>query len=252
MIEIPDVIVGRIREAHHVCVLTGAGVSAESGLPTFRDTMTGLWAKYDPMTLATPEAYERDPALVTRWYDFRVGEGGKHEPNAGHFALARLEAWLLERGRVFSLLTQNVDGFHQDAGSHDVVELHGTIRAWRCVRCGATHRHTGEPFPEYPPRCERCAEGMLRPNVVWFGETLPEGAVARAHESVTSCDVFLSVGTSGVVSPAASFGEAAHARGASFFEFNLEPTPLTASADAWVHAPSGASLPRLVELLGAG
>ncbi|GAB4553879.1 MAG: NAD-dependent deacylase [Phycisphaerales bacterium] len=246
---IPQEMVRAFAEAEHVCVLTGAGISAESGLPTFRDKMTGLWAKYDPVSLATPEAYDRDPDLVTRWYDFRVGEGGKHRPNPGHHALARYERWQRSRGRRFTLLTQNVDGFHQDAGSQDVVELHGTIRTWRCVRCSSPHRHTGEPFPEYPPRCEHCAAGTLRPNVVWFGEMLPEDAIERAHEAIGSCDVFVSIGTSGLVQPAASFADAAASRGARVFEVNLEPTPLTLRADASVHTPSGVALPRLVEMV---
>ena len=245
---IPDIMVESLARAEHLCVLTGAGISAESGLPTFRDKMTGLWAKYDPVSLATPEAFERDPDLVTRWYDFRVGEGGKHRPNPGHHALTRYEQWQRVRGKRFTLLTQNVDGFHQDAGSHDVVELHGTIRTWRCVRCGAAHRHEGEPFATYPPGCNACDEGILRPNVVWFGEMLPELAIERAHEAIGSCDVFVSIGTSGLVQPAASFGEAAQSRGALFFEVNLEATPLTAHVDAAVHAPSGIALPKLVDL----
>ena len=248
---IPEVMVEAFRDAEHVCVLTGAGISAESGLPTFRDKMTGLWAKYDPVSLATPEAYARDPDLVTRWYDFRVGEGGKYTPNPGHYALAKYEAWQRARGRRYTLLTQNVDGFHQDAGSKDVVELHGTIRTWRCVNCGAQHRHTGEPFEAYPPACSYCEKGTLRPNVVWFGEMLPEDAIERAHEAIGSCDVFVSIGTSGLVQPAASFGEAAKSRGAMVFEVNLEPTPLTMSTDAAVHAPSGIALPRLVDLVVA-
>jgi NAD-dependent deacetylase len=246
-LDIPETMIDGLRRAEHLVVLTGAGVSAESGLPTFRDKLTGMWEKYDPMSLATPEAYERDPDLVTRWYDFRVGEGQKHQPNDGHHALVRLERWMTERGHTFTLLTQNVDGFHQDAGSVDVVELHGTIRAWRCVRCAAMHPHRGEAFAEYPPRCAHCDEGTLRPNVVWFGEMLPESALERTHAALATCDAFVSVGTSGVVQPAASFSDAARARGAGVYEVNLEPTPLTAHADASVHAPSGVALPAIVE-----
>ncbi len=248
---IPDSMVESLRSSEHLCVLTGAGVSAESGLRTFRDALTGMWAKYDPMSLATPEAFERDPDLVTRWYDFRVGEGGKHTPNPGHHALARLEEWMTARDRGFTLLTQNVDGFHQDAGSREVVELHGTIRTWRCARCSTGYTHSGRPFDAYPPRCERCPDGVLRPNVVWFGEMLPEEAIERAHDAIASCDVFISIGTSGVVQPASSFGEAAGARGAKVFEINLEPTPLTARADASIHAPSGLALPLLVDRVTA-
>ena len=251
-LDIPDSIVASLRTCEHLCVLTGAGVSAESGLPTFRDALTGRWAKHDPMTLATPDAYERDPDLVTRWYDFRVGEGGTHTPNAGHYALAQIETWLTDRGKRFTLLTQNVDGCHQDAGSERVVELHGTIRTWRCMRCSHLHAHTGEPFSEYPPRCGACDGGTLRPDVVWFGEMLPPEALDRAHEAISGCDVFISIGTSGVVQPAAGFAEAAGSRGAHVFEINLEPTPLSPRADASVHAPSGVALPRIMDLLLRG
>ena len=245
-VDIPQALVDALRKADHVAVLTGAGVSAESGLPTFRDKMTGLWAKYDPMELATPEAFERDPDLVTRWYDFRVGEGGKHAPNPGHFARAELERSVTDRGRGFTLLTQNVDGFHRDAGSISVAELHGTIRTWRCVTCEHPIEHSAGGFETYPPRCVACDEGTLRPNVVWFGEMLPREALEIAEHAISVCDVFISAGTSGVVYPAAGFIEAAGARGATTAEINLEPTPLTPRVDHALHGKSGLILPALV------
>jgi NAD-dependent deacetylase len=189
-----------LRRAQHVAVLTGAGVSAESGLPTFRDALTGLWSKYRAEDLATPEAFERDPALVWDWYRMRREAVLRAEPNSAHVALVRLES-LVPR---FTLITQNVDGLHRRAGSRTVVELHGDITRVRCSREGAVAGEWVEPPPGGgPPKCEGCG-AYLRPDVVWFGETLSETALHRAWAAANNCDVFLAVGTSNLVEPAAS------------------------------------------------
>lgn len=231
-------------KAKAVTVLTGAGVSAESGIPTFRDAMKGLWAKFDPMKLATPEAFSRDPEMASRWYDERRLDCARCTPNPGHYALADMERRLAERGREFTLLTQNVDRLHQAAGSRNVVELHGSIWEWRCLKCGAREEERGGPFGEYPPRCG-CG-GVRRPDVVWFGEQLPPEAVRAADRALRRCDMFFSIGTSAVVQPAASFIHVARAHGAKAVEINREPTPVSDSVDWSIIGASGEVLPRLV------
>src|SRR5215216_8205809 len=185
-----------LRAARRVAVLTGAGVSAESGIPTFRDAMSGLWAKYRPEELATPEAFRRNPALVWRWYAWRHGLVSVAEPNAAHRALAEME----RRVPDFTLITQNVDGLHRRAGSRNILELHGSLERARCSRCDAR-----QPFPAGsgeggPPPCPACG-APLRPGVVWFGESLPEQALEAAFGAAQACDLFLSVGTSNLVQP---------------------------------------------------
>lgn len=249
----------RLRAARNVVVITGAGISAESGLRTFRGStgatpadlpadMRALWKEFDPMRLATPEAFDADPGMVTRWYDWRRLGCLAAAPNPGHEALARLERDLAARGGSFTLLTQNVDRLHQKAGSVNVVELHGSIIQWRCTR---THRRiTPEPVPmtEFPPRSPFDPRGLLRPDVVWFGESLPEEALGAAAEAVERCDLFLSVGTSAVVYPAAAYIRAAAANGAFTVEVNLEPTPISGWVDAAIQAKAGEALPRLVDV----
>jgi NAD-dependent deacetylase len=199
-----------LRRPRHVAVLTGAGVSAESGLPTFRDSLTGLWAKHRPEDLATPEAFERNPGTVWAWYRMRREAALAAEPNPAHLALARLES-LVPR---FTLITQNVDGLHRRAGSRNVVELHGDLTRARCSREGAVVERWQEPADGgEPPRCEGCG-AFLRPDVVWFGEQLPEQALSQAYAAVYDCDVFLTVGTSNLVEPAASLPWLAAAQGA--------------------------------------
>ena len=236
---------GALRDARRVVVLTGAGVSAESGIPTFRDAMTGLWAKFDPADLATPEAFEHDPELVTRWYDERRRRCLQCQPNPGHTALARLESDLEHRGGKLTLLTQNVDRLHQRAGSRDVVELHGSIMVWRCTETGEETEPGPEAFARFPPP-SACGAPM-RPAVVWFGEMLPPAALARAHESLEHCDLFLSVGTSSVVQPAASFVHVAALAGAQTGEVNPEETPISGRVDWSVRGKSGDFLARLAE-----
>jgi NAD-dependent deacetylase len=234
-----------LREASSVTVLTGAGISAESGIPTFRDALTGLWAKYDPMELATPQAFVRDPALVTRWYDERRCKCAECEPNPGHLALARLQRDLEAAGKVFTLITQNVDRLHQRAGSRHPLELHGTLWVWRCTSCGEEREERQVPFPEHPPRCG-CG-GMRRPGVVWFGETLPEPVIAAAWRAAEGCDLFLSLGTSSLVEPAASLGRVAAAAGAKTVEINPRETPLSSRVDVSLRGTTGALLPIILE-----
>jgi len=172
MFTIPDSLISAVRTARHIAVLTGAGISAESGVPTFREAQTGLWAQYDPLELATPEAFRRNPKLVWQWYEWRRGLVSKAQPNPGHLALAQLEL-KVER---FTLITQNVDGLHQRAGSRNVVELHGNINRTKCFDEEVVIESWAETG-DAPPRCPRCG-GLLRPDVVWFGEALPRQALA--------------------------------------------------------------------------
>lgn len=238
---------GRIRTAAHVVVVTGAGASAESGIPTFRDALTGHWAKYDPMQLATPEAFAANPALVSRWYDRRRRDALGCRPNPGHDALARLEHALGARGARFTLLTQNVDRLHQRAGSRRVHELHGSLYRWRCTGCGDDRlEENPEPLGPYPPRCSVC-DGSRRPGVVWFGEELPEPATAAAGNALVSCDVFLSVGTSSVVYPVAGYAQTAVAAGAWCVEVNPEPTELSGLFHQHLRGKAGEVLPGLVD-----
>jgi NAD-dependent deacetylase len=213
----------RLRAARHVVILTGAGVSAESGLPTFRDPLTGLWARYRPEDLATPEAFARDPDLVWSWYRMRRDAARAASPNPGHLAIARLES-LLPR---VTLITQNVDGLHRRAGSTDPVELHGNLFSSRCTRDGTAHEALAdrELAAGRLPRCPDCG-ALLRPGVVWFGETLPEEALGRAQRAALGCDVFLSVGTSHQVYPAAALPAAALAAGASVAIVDPKPSGL--------------------------
>jgi NAD-dependent deacetylase len=235
----------RLRVASRIAVLTGAGVSAESGVPTFRDALTGLWAKFDPAQLATPEAFARDPELVSQWYDDRRCNVAACKPNAGHHALAELEQRVMRRSGEFTLITQNVDRLHQSAGSRNVVELHGTLWIWRCIRCGEEAEIRGERFPHYPPHCS-CG-GLRRPGVVWFGESLPPDALQAAHSAAANCELFLSIGTSSIVYPAAGLIDVALGSGAGTLEINPEPTPYTSRMDWSIRDTSAAALPALIQ-----
>lgn len=238
--ELPGTLINFLRQAGRVAALTGAGVSQESGLRTFRDAQTGLWAQYKPEDLASPEAFSRDPKLVWDWYAMRREKVRGVKPNPGHFALAEME----QRVSRFTLITQNVDGLHWKAGSRSVIELHGSIGRVRCSACGMiveTWEENGDV-----PLCAACG-GMLRPDVVWFGESLPRDALEAAVEAARASQVFFSVGTSGLVQPAAALGFAAHNKGAVVVDVNLEPTPLTAKADFFLQGKSGEVLPALVK-----
>lgn len=236
---IPSRLVDALRAARGVTVLTGSGVSAESGVPTFRDAQTGLWARYDPADLATPGAFERDPRLVWEWYEWRRGLVARASPNPGHAALAELE----QRLPRFTLVTQNVDGLHRRAGSEAVIELHGDITRTKCSAEGLTVEDY-DPRGK-PPPCPSCG-APLRPDVVWFGEALPADALHTASGAARSCDLFFSVGTSGLVQPAASLPFEASRSGATVVEVNSSETPLTRHADYALRGKAGEVLPALV------
>jgi NAD-dependent deacetylase len=203
-----------LRGAGHIAVLTGAGISAESGIPTFRDAMSGLWARFRPEDLATPAAFARDPHLVWDWYRWRRELVDAAEPNEGHRALVTLSDLVPE----LTLITQNVDGLHTRAGSSDVLELHGSILRARCVG-GCAGSLPWSATDDWPPRCRTCG-ALLRPDIVWFGEALPERELARAVAAAESCDVLLSIGTSNLVQPAASLPWLAAQRGATVVVIN--------------------------------
>lgn len=224
-----------------LAALTGAGVSQESGLRTFRDAQDGLWKQYKPEDLASPQAFARDPKLVWDWYAWRREAVKGVRPNPGHYALAEIE----KRVPQFTLITQNVDGLHRMAESQNVLELHGNIQRVRCSEC-YTFAETWDDDSESVPRCAECG-GLLRPHVVWFGESLPRDQLEMAVEAARTCEVFFSIGTSGVVQPAASLAYAARNRGAALVEINLEPTPLTPKADYFFQGKSGEILPKLVK-----
>ena len=223
-----------------VTVLTGAGVSAESGVPTFRSP-DGLWAKFKPEELATFDAFHRNPQLVWEWYTYRRRLMGEVLPNPGHRALAEWEKYFVD----FALVTQNVDGLHRQAGSVQVYELHGNIQKNKCVDCGKPGEVPDVFDPENLPCCE-CG-GMLRPDVVWFGELLPESVIEKAWTKTEACELFFSIGTSSVVQPAASLPLVAQRQGAYMVEINPEETPLSGVADEVFRGLSGDVLPRITE-----
>ena len=229
----------KVRKASKVVVLTGAGISAESGVPTFRG-QGGLWRQYRATDLATPEAFSRDPELVWAFYNYRREVLAPLKPNAAHQALVTLE----ERTPEFTLLTQNIDGLHQAAGSRNVVELHGNIWWVRCTRCGAKSEDRTVPLPKRPT-CPRCG-GLLRPDVVWFGESLDPDVLRHAFEVLERCEVMLVIGTSGVVQPAASMGLYAKENGAFVAEINLEPTPYSRALHVSLQGKAGDLVPKLV------
>ncbi len=219
-------------------VLTGAGISAESGVPTFRGS-EGLWRNFRAEELATPGAFEKDPVLVWQWYDWRRSIVSSIEPNPGHRALAELA----KRYDDFTIITQNVDGLHSLAGSRGVLELHGNIWRVRCVECSRVAENRDVPI-EILPHCP-CG-GLLRPDIVWFGEALPEPVLAKAFASLESADIVLVVGTSGVVQPAASFAGMAKSHGAFLVEINLERTPISDIMDITALGKAGEVLPKLL------
>ena len=237
---IPAALVWQLRRASHIVVLTGAGISAESGVPTFRQAQTGLWAQYDPQALATPQAFRRQPQLVWDWYAWRRELVSGVAPNPGHFALADME----RRAPRFTLITQNVDSLHQRAGSRAVIELHGNLARTKCSR----EERVVDSWPatdERPPRCPTCG-ALLRPDVVWFGEALPAEALEAAFDAARAADVFLTIGTSGIVQPAAALPLLAQESGAITVEVNPEETPLSDRMAYTLRGPSGLLLPALL------
>ena len=238
---------GWLRLADRVCVLTGAGVSAESGVPTFRAS-DGLWEGHHIEDVASPDGFRRDPALVFNFYNARRANLATVKPNPGHYALAKLEErW----GDRFTLATQNVDGLHRAAGSRNVLEVHGSLRRTRCLGCGKVADRGLEPLGP-APACPQC-RGRLRPDIVWFGESLPEDVWEAATAAAYACDVLLVVGTSAVVHPAASLipiAKRGRPPGAKVVEVNLAETEASRLADVGLYGPSGQVLPKLVERLG--
>lgn len=243
-----------LRVSKLTVVLTGAGVSKESGVPTFRDALEGLWANFDPQQLATPAAFQRNPKLVWDWYEHRRKQLDTVQPNPGHYALAELESLLPK----VVVVTQNVDGLHRTAGSTDVIELHGDIRQHKCFDdC------QGEPtlvdlatlqFDEQagPPTCPHCQRALVRPNIVWFTEALPMASLNRAFDLAQQCDLMLVVGTSGAVQPAASLPYLAKQRGRHIIDVNPNPDEITPISDLFLAGPSGVVLPEIVKALRTG
>lgn len=243
-----------LRCARHVVVFTGAGVSAESGIPTFRDRLTGLWERFDAASLATAEAFRADPALVWGWYEWRRSVVHRAQPNPAHLAIAALA------GKVprLTLITQNVDDLHERAGSQDVLHLHGQLERPRCFHC---QREPDVPLPVPdepqsgrrvpPPICAHCGS-PLRPGVVWFGESLPMDALTHAFHAAEQCDLLMSIGTSGVVYPAAEIPELAWRLRATVLHVNPTPSPLHGEGDFALASAAGVALPALLEAAFVG
>jgi len=241
-----DALIEHLRSADRVAVLTGAGISAESGIPTFRDP-GGIWEKFEPQELANVEAFLENPELVQGWYRHRRQVVEDAEPNEGHRALVRLE----EHVDLVTTITQNVDDLHNRAGSSEVVELHGNITRNYCTDCEQdvdAARIDAAIEDGQPATCPEC-EGLVRPDVVWFGEMLPPDAMDRASEATTTCDVFLSVGTSTVVYPAARLPMLAKEAGAYVVEVNPDRTPISGNVDEYLAGPAGEVLPAILSAL---
>lgn len=232
---------GLLRNARSCVVLSGAGMSAESGVPTFRDALTGEWSKFDPMKLASREGFMADPAFVWRWYAGRRARLAEVRPNAGHHALVGME----RRYTPFAIVTQNVDGLHARAGSTRVLELHGNLLHTKCLdECGVRFESLEALPPGEPPACPGCG-GLLRPDVVWFGEMLDPEVIDRALALAAACDVMVVVGTSGVVYPAAGLPEVTKERGGRVIVVNPNPSDLDDQADILVRGTAANTLPCL-------
>ena len=246
-VEVPPSVAAVAERARRVAVLTGAGMSAESGIATFRDRASGLWSRFDPMTLATPQAFEDDPDLVWAWYLWRIGVVADAQPNAGHLALGEWE----RRGTIIDVVTQNVDDLHERAGSEVLSHVHGGLFDYRCFDCAkpwSGELVIPEEIPERvsPPKC--ACGGWVRPGIVWFGEMLPRRAFEDAVDACSSCDLMLIIGTSGIVQPAGSLPFAALERGVPVIEINPEESALTDYVTHWWQGTAAEVLPRLVEL----
>lgn len=231
----------RVQKASRIAVLTGAGMSAESGVPTFRDAQTGLWARFDPAQLASEEGFRADPPLVWRWYAWRREAVAKAEPNAGHIALAAAQ----DRYQRLAIITQNVDGLHRRAGSRDLVEIHGSITRTICLaRCGFSTEDAARLPAGEPPRCPDCGD-WLRPGVVWFGEMLDPEDLHAAEAAAHECELLLVVGTSGLVHPAAGLPLLARRSGAEVIVINPAESELDGVAHLVVRSTAAVALPRL-------
>jgi len=239
---ISEQLIDILKNAKRVAVLTGAGVSAESGVPTFRGT-DGLWKRFSPEELASFDAFMRNPELVWEWYQYRRSLIYDIKPNTGHYALAEMEDLFDD----FILITQNVDGLHQVAGSKKIIELHGNIRRNKCSKCGEYYAEEIPVDKKEVPKC-RCG-GLIRPDVVWFGEMLPEDAINKAFYAARNSDLFFSVGTSGFVHPAAQLPITAKESKAYVVEINPDKTAITPYLDELLKGPSGKILPEIVKLL---
>ncbi len=237
---IPETLIQRLAGVKCATVLTGAGVSAESGVPTFRDAQTGLWAQYRAEDLATPRAFRRNPRLVWEWYQWRRQLVARAEPNPAHLALAEMERLFPK----FQLITQNVDGLHQRAGSTRVIELHGSIMRTKCFDEDTVVSSWAETT-EVPPKCPRCG-GWLRPDVVWFEEAMPEKEMLLAEQASAACELFIAIGTSATVQPAASLPLKALYHGATVVEINPQKTSLTDRAHFSLSGAAGVLIPELV------
>ena len=237
--------ISRLKQAKCVAVLTGAGISAESGIPTFRGE-EGLWKKFRPEELANFDSFMRNPKLVWEWYDYRKKIIDRVEPNPAHYALAKMEAHFQE----FHLITQNIDNLHRRAGSQRIYELHGNIMRNRCVDCNKQVGEVTFQDPENLPRCE-CG-GLIRPDVVWFGESLPQQELMNSFTAAEHAHVFFSIGTSAVVQPAASLPLEAKHSGAFVIELNTEPTVISSLVDESIIGKAGETLPLLLNKLSIG
>ncbi len=235
-----DKAIERLIDTKYLLVITGAGISAESGIPTFRGN-DGLWQNYRAEDLATPWAFERNPEVVWRWYDWRRGIIGRAELNPGHLAIKQLEGLYDD----FFLITQNVDGLHGRTGIKNMVEIHGNLWRARCTKDGRTSMLMDVPLKSIPPACE-CGN-ILRPDVVWFGESIPSEWLQKSYDVIDMCDTLIVAGTSGVVYPVASFPQSVKERGGCVIEINIEPTPISSIADISLFGKSGDLLPMLVK-----
>lgn len=252
--DIPPSLTQALRQARRIVVFTGAGVSAESGIATFRDALTGLWSRFDAQALATPEAFQAQPDVVWGWYEWRRAQVLRATPNAAHRAIA---AWAQHVPELL-VVTQNVDDLHERAGSPRVAHLHGSLHAPRCSACGAAHTFAQElpDEPEegrriVPPACSHCG-APVRPGVVWFGESLPRDAWSHAMLAAEQCDLLLSIGTSALVYPAAELPQRALAAGAIVAQINVAATPLDARAHHNLRGAAADVMPRLLASAGFG
>lgn len=247
----PSDILNRIRQSHHLVIFTGSGVSQESGIPTFRDAMTGLWEAFDPNELATPEAFAKQRDVVWGWYEFRRAQIMRCQPNPAHCAITELVQHLPK----VTIITQNVDDLHERAGCENVIHLHGSISRPRCRACSRPH-----PLPPdisdmpprgerlMPPKCGHCG-GWIRPGVVWFGEDLPSDDWRRAKDAIRTCDALFCIGTSAVVFPAAILPFEAAERNATIVQINPHVTELDRIASLNIHSMAGVCLPKLVRAI---